>query len=269
MILIISFVRFLLTYQGLCYFTFNRELWGIFIEHVLPMIFVSITLSITASIIYFSIVVISGGTLSGVHPAILQITAFITDLINRQFILPRPLKMTFDYVIGKEIDADYFILRHGMLGDYLPGYYGETILGQGVRDFKRSFSIQCWIGREVLYFMINLIPFLGPFIVAILRASRVGFAKHRRYFDLKGYSHAQINYIWCWKRHLYFCFGFWCALLEMIPGLNMLFFFTNNIGAALWAIDLEKQGAKIREMQVKQQHSLVERIEKIEKVTHL
>lgn len=45
-------------------------------------------------------------------------------------------------------------------------------------------------------------------------------------------------------------FGVTAFLLEMIPFINLFFVFTNTVGAALWAADLEKSAStapKLRE----------------------
>ena len=45
-------------------------------------------------------------------------------------------------------------------------------------------------------------------------------------------------------------FGVAAFVLEMIPFVNLLFVFTNTVGAALWAADLEKNATtapKLRE----------------------
>lgn len=45
-------------------------------------------------------------------------------------------------------------------------------------------------------------------------------------------------------------FGVAAFLLEMVPFANLLFVFTNTVGAALWAADLEKSATtapKLRE----------------------
>jgi hypothetical protein len=39
-----------------------------------------------------------------------------------------------------------------------------------------------------------------------------------------------------------YSFGIAATLLEMIPFANLIFAFTNTVGAALWAADIERQG---------------------------
>jgi hypothetical protein len=43
-------------------------------------------------------------------------------------------------------------------------------------------------------------------------------------------------------------FGIVATLLEMIPFIGLVFAFTNTVGAALWAADLEKSGGAPNDM---------------------
>lgn len=40
----------------------------------------------------------------------------------------------------------------------------------------------------------------------------------------------------------YLAFGAVCMLLQLVPGASILFLYTNTVGAALWAVEMEKQG---------------------------
>jgi hypothetical protein len=67
-------------------------------------------------------------------------------------------------------------------------------------------------------------------------------ANHRsQYFQLKKWSASQREQ-WL-KEHTgaYSGFGTVATLLELVPFANILFSFTNTVGAALWAADLEKK----------------------------
>lgn len=43
-----------------------------------------------------------------------------------------------------------------------------------------------------------------------------------------------------WSLLMYCSFGVAATLLEMVPIASILFAFTNTVGAALWAADMEK-----------------------------
>jgi uncharacterized protein involved in cysteine biosynthesis len=40
----------------------------------------------------------------------------------------------------------------------------------------------------------------------------------------------------------YIAFGTVCQLLQLVPVVNILFMYTNTVGAALWAVELERKG---------------------------
>lgn len=178
-----------------------------------------------------------GFTLS---PTLFQSCNFLINFINKRMILPPVSKKLFDHVIVTNMSINYNRLPRGVLNNYLPGYYGETFFGKYARNMIGLFGPLCCILRFICFFIINMIPFVGPFIVILIKASRSGFRKHRRYFQLKGYTKAQIYYIWVHRRHNYFIFGVVALLLESIPIIGYLFIFTNTISAALWAIDIEE-----------------------------
>jgi hypothetical protein len=67
---------------------------------------------------------------------------------------------------------------------------------------------------------------------------------------LKGYSNTQRESHVEQRRGAYTAFGVSAFLLEMVPFANIIFAFTNTVGAALFAADLEKSNTtapKLRE----------------------
>lgn len=154
------------------------------------------------------------------------------------------MKKLFDHVIVSHMKLRYNKLPNGVLHSYLPGYYGETPIGKICRYCIQSACPLTWITYLILCFFINMIPLFGPFLVILIRASRSGFSKHHRYFQLKGYTNSQIYFIWTRQKHQYFIFGLTTLILEIIPFLGYLFTFTNSIGAAFWAVDIEDQLCK-------------------------
>ena len=120
-----------------------------------------------------------------------------------------------------------------------------------------------------MYLPLNLIPGIGTLLFIILQGQRFGPSAHLRFFQLKGWSNTQreefiaqhrgayTRYVlYIFEKRAYHCryrftpshataltlfssFGIPAALLETIPLAQVLFAFTNNVGAALWAADLE------------------------------
>ncbi|KAF3137513.1 hypothetical protein TWF569_009211 [Orbilia oligospora] len=94
--------------------------------------------------------------------------------------------------------------------------------------------------RYVVLLPLNFIPVIGTIIFFVLNARNVGPAHHARYFQLKGFSNTErADYI---KKNQggYVGFGLACVLLNLVPIVNIVFAFTHTVGAALWAVKLEK-----------------------------
>lgn len=193
---------------------------------------------------YFIALFTTGGSVSFLFPTLLQSCTFVVNFINKSVLLPKTLKRLFDKVINRKMQIKYNKLPQGVLKAYLPGYYGESLKAKFVRYVLTTMGPLFWVTRLGILFLINMIPIAGPVLVILIKAPTSGFNKHRRYFHLKGYSNGQIHYIWKRKSHFYFAYGVVALSLEAIPFANILFTFTNTVGAALWAIDIERRMTK-------------------------
>lgn len=181
----------------------------------------------------------SGGLLIPLLPSLVQTCNFVISFINKTVILPKENRRLFDHIIESRLSLRHRRLPRGVLNSYLPGYYGETTFGTVYRNTAKTLHPLVWVMRLCLCFVVNLIPLVGPVLVVLIRAPTSGFARHSRYFHLKGYTDAQTYYIWAHRRRVYFVFGLECLLLESLPILGYMFVFTNVIGAAFWAADIE------------------------------
>jgi hypothetical protein len=208
--------------------------------HFKPFLLVAATVYLVMLPLLFAGSIITGGFLIAALPSVIQSCNFIIDVINKKMILPRNLMRLFDHVIDTQLSLTYNNFPRGVLNSYLPGYYGETWLGRSVRNIIRILSPLIRITKLVLCFFINIIPFVGPFLVILIKAPFSGFRKHKRYFHLKGFTNAQIYYVWMHQRQNYFYFGMISLLFESIPIIGYIFIFTNTVGAAFWAVDIEK-----------------------------
>jgi hypothetical protein len=93
-----------------------------------------------------------------------------------------------------------------------------------------------------MYLPLNFIPIFGTIAFVLLQAQRAGPSAHARYFQLKGWSAGQREKWIEDHKAAYTSFGLPATLLETVPVANVFFAFTNQVGAALWAADLERQG---------------------------
>ncbi|KAK4513013.1 uncharacterized protein ATC70_003724 [Mucor velutinosus] len=90
----------------------------------------------------------------------------------------------------------------------------------------------------VLTLPLNVVPVVGPLCFISIQALFRGGAAHKRYFQLYKWTPEQRQrrieaYFWQYQR-----FGLVATALEMLPFVGYLFMYTNQVGAALWAMDL-------------------------------
>lgn len=140
--------------------------------------------------------------------------------------------------------------------------YAQTIESRGKRpDFWRPYveewdsppQVSGWglghlvsgtLGRivfKLLLMPIETVPLVGIMISAWLRALGTARYLHRPYFQAKAMSPDQVSVFIEERKWDYRAFGFAAALLERLPVVGMVFSVSNRIGAAMWAVDLEKR----------------------------
>lgn len=93
---------------------------------------------------------------------------------------------------------------------------------------------------------LNLIPLVGTALWVAAVAWAFGWGIHAMYLTSAGFTlKQQCNWVFLtkWQRWLeYELFGALALLLQLVPVFNVLFFFTNVVGGALWACELERCG---------------------------
>ncbi|KAI8822523.1 etoposide-induced protein 2.4-domain-containing protein, partial [Fimicolochytrium jonesii] len=120
-----------------------------------------------------------------------------------------------------------------------------TAAGQG------SCARGCWLGIAhagvwILYTVfarilvlivtapLNLIPGAGTVLFLFLNGYLAGWNQHLHWFDLRNSGFSEGHKFVKQNRAAYMSAGAVMVLLEMIPGVGILFMFTNIVGAALW-----------------------------------
>ncbi|EED79629.1 predicted protein [Postia placenta Mad-698-R] len=112
------------------------------------------------------------------------------------------------------------------------------------------------IAFKLLLLPVETVPLVGIMISAWFRALGTSRYLHKasstffatQYFKAKDMTHEQISVFMEERKWDYRAFGFAAALLERIPLLGLVFSVSNRIGAAMWAVDLEKRQHYIAEM---------------------
>src|ERR1700761_3837896 len=113
-------------------------------------------------------------------------------------------------------------------------------LGKMIKKPFTRFTPKALI-RYFMYLPLNFIPVVGTVLFVILQGKRFGPQAHARYFQLKQMSKHQREEFVEKRKAAYTSFGVPAVLLELIPFIGIFFAFTNTVGAALWASDIEKQ----------------------------
>ena len=195
-----------------------------------------------------AIMAFTSGPVAAISAALLTLSESSTliSLLSRTFLVEDALIDTFD---GTLLSRECTNLVEG--GRQVKAG-GDNIarLGKLLKKPFAKFTPNA-ILRYLLYLPLNFIPVVGTVIFIALQGKRAGPASHTRYFQLKEWSKRQREVHIEEHRGGYTAFGVAAFVLEMIPFANLVFAFTNTVGAALWAADLERSAntsPKVREL---------------------
>ncbi|TCD69159.1 hypothetical protein EIP91_008636 [Steccherinum ochraceum] len=127
---------------------------------------------------------------------------------------------------------------------------GKTKFGGGIGGGKRD-AIESTLVRPfqalsrdgiVKYLItlpLNLVPVIGTVAFLFVNGQRGGPGWHTRYFQLKGWDKQQRLRFVEKRKPEYTAFGMATMLFTFVPLVGLIFTFTNTVGAALWAADIE------------------------------
>ncbi len=200
-----------------------------------------------------AIMAFTSGPVAAITAALLTLSESSTliNLLSRTFLIEDALVDTFD---GTLLSRDCTnLVEEGR--QIKAGGDNIARLGKLLKTPFAKFSPNALI-RYILYLPLNFIPVVGTLIFIVLQGKRAGPAAHTRYFQLKEWSQRQRELHIEEHRGGYTSFGVAAFLLEMIPFANLVFAFTNTVGAALWAADIEKNAtvsSDVRELAKKAQ----------------
>ncbi|KAH9973378.1 hypothetical protein BGW80DRAFT_1310487 [Lactifluus volemus] len=95
--------------------------------------------------------------------------------------------------------------------------------------------------KRIVLIPLHVVPVGGLLVAAAFKALRTAQYLHKPYFQSKKMTKVQIA-VFITEHHWdYWLFGFTAALLETLPFIGMVFSISNQVGAAMWAHDLEKR----------------------------
>ncbi|KAG0285932.1 hypothetical protein BGZ96_009894 [Linnemannia gamsii] len=108
------------------------------------------------------------------------------------------------------------------------------------------------MGLWLVTLPLNFVPVAGPIAFCYLNGKVRSRYVHRQYFDMKEMTQKERDDWIQTRKTQYTTFGVIAQGLELIPFIGILFGFTNTIGAALWAADLERQQFELRSRKLRE-----------------
>ena len=201
-----------------------------------------------------AVMAFTSGPLAAISAAVLVLSesSTIFTILSKSFLIEDALVDTFDGVLVSKNTTD--LVSSGR--QIHSGIDPIAKLGKLAKKPFAKFTPKALI-RYFLYLPLNFIPIVGTAIFVILQGRRAGPVAHSRYFQLKGWNSTQqekhiekhkaaytrfVVYSSLVASFSLICpsFGIATVLLELVPIASIIFAFTNTVGAALWAADMEK-----------------------------
>ncbi|KAK6523999.1 hypothetical protein TWF694_005667 [Orbilia ellipsospora] len=229
-------------YHFLRYPSLQRPLW----RKILPTILLSgVVIPFMFFVAYFpqvAVLAFVDGPVAFVNAAVLVLSesSTIILLISKWWWLDDAVVEVFDAVLVQQNQTALVArgreIKPANSNDPI-GKLGKRLKKPFVDGFTKSLI------RYIVLLPLNFIPLFGTIIFFILNARNVGPAQHARYFQLKGFSDTERGDFVKRNQGAYVGFGLSCVLLNLVPVVNIVFAFTHTVGAALWAVEMEKTEA--------------------------
>jgi len=185
-----------------------------------------------------AVMAIFNGPLAAISAVLLVLSesSTITNVLSKNLFINDALMDTFDgTLVSKGMTATVAQGRK-----IRSGSDPISRLGKSVSKPFGSLSVNSII-RYFMYLPLNFIPVVGTVLFVILQGKKFGPNAHSRYFQLKQMRKQQKDQFIEERSGAYTSFGVVATLLEMVPVVGLFFSFTNTVGAALWAADLEQK----------------------------
>jgi len=226
--------------KGMFYFFSHRQLWKPLTSRLLPLLTLSI--GVVIPMFLFTYVPQSfmlqfvNGPLAWISTIalVLSESAAIITALSKSFLIDEALIDIFDLVLLSENQIS--LVKNGREIRSSGGGLGKLLK----RPFAK-FSPQA-IVKYFLYLPLNFVPVVGTVIFLLAQGSEQGPTYHSRYSQLKCYTQSQKNGFVERNKPKYLAFGTVATLLQIVPGASIFFLYTNTVGAALWAAELERKG---------------------------
>lgn len=188
-----------------------------------------------------AVLAIVNGPLAVLSSVLLTLSesSVIINLLSRNFLIQDALVDTFDATLIAQNQAE--VVSGGR--QVKAGRDPVAKLGKMFKNPFEKFTPKGLI-RYLMYLPLNFIPVVGTVIFVTIQGRARGNSVHTRYFQLKNWSSSQRQAWLEQHKAAYASFGTAATLLELIPVASILLSFTNQVGAALWAADIERELTK-------------------------
>ncbi|KAL1941244.1 hypothetical protein VTO73DRAFT_7456 [Trametes versicolor] len=161
----------------------------------------------------------------------------VVSFLARALFLEPALTHIFDATL--QASAQGQLVREGKARTAAQASVAKGVQGALVKPLQ-AFS-KDGIVRYVLTLPLNFIPGVGTVLFLLYNGYNGGPGWHTRYFQLKNLNKSQRASFVENRRAEYTAFGMSTLLFNFIPVVGLLFSFTNTVGAALWAAQLEAE----------------------------
>ncbi|MCJ1355045.1 MAG: hypothetical protein MMC33_005036 [Icmadophila ericetorum] len=226
--------------RGMAYYVSHRSLWKPLTAKLVPSL--ALGLGVTTFMFVFTyvpqaaIMAFTQGPLAAASAALLVLSESSTlfTVLSKSFLIQDALVDTFDGVLVSKNTTNLVASGRQIKAGGDP----MAKLGKLVKQPFERFTPKALI-RYVMYLPLNFIPVLGTIMFVILQGRKAGPVAHTRYFQLKEWNKNQRQKHVEENQAAYTSFGIAAVLLELVPIASIFFAFTNTVGAALWAADIE------------------------------
>ncbi|KAF2691485.1 hypothetical protein K458DRAFT_437938 [Lentithecium fluviatile CBS 122367] len=227
--------------KGIVYFFTHRSLWKPLAEKLVPTLSLGLGVTLFMFTVTYvpqaAVLTLVNGPLAIVTTILLVLSeaSTIFNVLSKNFLIDDALIDTFDGTLVSRGCTQLVSTERQIKSSSDP--IGR--LGKIAKKPFAKFTPQAII-RYFLYLPLNMIPIVGTVLFVILQGRRFGPNAHARYFQLKQMKKQEKEEYIDRRKAAYTSFGVPAVLLELVPIAGIFFSFTNTVGAALWAADLEK-----------------------------
>lgn len=244
-ILVLCYASWLYPFKGIVYFLLHPAFYPLLGARLIPIILLSVfvlfTLFFWAYLPIVAALAVFHGPVAWFQAAVLLlgIGAAITALLFEGFFVDETLVDIFDAVLVDEGFADLVKRSRPVKAQDEMTNPVKRLGRPQISAVYSPFSLR-QIVEFVLLLPLNFVPVFGTVVFLVLTGYRAGPLHHWRYFKLLALSKKERKATERRKRLPYTWFGTSALVLQLVPGLSMLFLLTTACGSALWAVRLER-----------------------------